>query len=123
MQLFNKTSLPNAITNWLGLVLIRFAVFQDTHPISLLHYFVTPIGGDTSYVILRQDANLYVLVTTDHPDPLYHCNELKKLSEKYTFSKLVSPDGESLDLANLSEDNFFTKEAATYYYCALAESL
>ena len=127
MQLFNKTSLPNAIASWLGPILSRFKYLRDNQPISLFDYFVTPVGGDTSYTVLRQGDYLYVLVTTDHPDPRYHSNELKKLSEKYTFSKLVFPDGKIISssdaLKSSTNTDFFIKEGMTYYYTALAENL
>jgi hypothetical protein len=127
MKLFNKSPLPNAVATWLSLIFSRFTYLQENQPILLLDYFVTPVGGDTSYIVFQQGDRLYILVTTDHPDPLYQKDELKRLSKKYVFSKLQSPNGKIVDLSDAlkdgSEDSFFTKVDATYYYTALAKNL
>lgn len=87
-------------------------------------YFIpaVPASPDTTYAIYENKDRLYALVTTDHPSPEHHSNELFKLSGTYKFDSLLTPDG-STKLIPIREDDamdldFFIKEDATYYYCA-----
>lgn len=82
-----------------------------------------PVVPDRTYDIFRdEDGGSYVLVKTDHPDPLHDSEELLALSEKYRFDEVIAPGGEDTLIPVRASDemveDFFVRDGATYYYLA-----
>ena len=127
MQLTNKTTLPNAIISWLTPVISQFSIFQSNEKVTAEDYYVTVVGGDTSYTVLHCGNSTYVLVTTDHPDPLSNRREFERLSGKYSLTHVITPNNKIIDLtegeAYDAIDDFFLKVGTEYYYCAQAVRL
>jgi hypothetical protein len=128
MQLFNKTNLANTEASWTIPILYKFSCFSGTESIEAIDYFVTPIGRDRSYVVLRVGDTLYVLVTADYPDPLHDAGEFVELSKKYTFTRVITPVKKRLvNVKDVETDNvgddFYIELGTTYYYCAEVESV
>lgn len=124
MQLTNKTTFPNAIISWLAPVISQFSIFRSDEKMIVEDCYVTAVGGDTSYAVLKRGNSTYVLITTDHPDPLPNRREFEKLSGKYSLTHIITPNNK---IVNLTEaeiydtiDDFFLKIGAEYYYCAKA---
>lgn len=121
MQLLNSTSLPNAVASWMTPILGHFS-FLSEKPISAVNYYVAPVGGDVSFVILKQDDELYALITADYPDPLHDSGQLRLLSkQEYSFSNVITPAGKIVSAEDIDSDkfsgSFFVKMDLMYYYC------
>lgn len=124
MQLFNSTSLPNSVIAWITPILSKFTFLSDK-PISAVGYYVAPVGGDVSFVIFQQDDKTYVLVTADYPDPRHDSGQLQQLSQRYSFTNVITPAGEVVNREDIEIDkflkDFFVRLDWTYYYCGSIE--
>lgn len=118
MQLFNTTNLPNSVIAWITPILGRFTFLSDK-PTSAISHYVTPIGGDVSYIIFEQEGRRYVLVTADYPDPLHDSGQLQELSG-YSFDSVIVPNGKVVTIDDIEQDKFldrfFIHIGQTYYY-------
>lgn len=125
MQLFNSTSLPNSVIAWITPILGKFT-FLSTKPVSAASYYVTPIGGDVSYIIFEQEGRRYVLVTADYPDPLHDSGQLQELSG-HSFDSVIVPDGRAVTIDDIERekflDDFFIRLDQTYYYVGKLEQV
>jgi hypothetical protein len=121
MQLFNSSVLPTTVVSWIVPVLNRFDFLNDDQPVAAIAYYVTPVGGDVSYIIFRHGAKNYVLVAADHPDPESDGKHLQNLSKKYQFGNIITTAGESVSVKDITTDkfldDFFVKDESIYYYC------
>lgn len=84
-----------------------------------------PISPDHIYDVYRDvDSDILLThVTTDYPDPIHDSEELRDISEGYSFKDIVAPNSKKDDNIQMVDNDdfneeFFVREGNIYHYVA-----